>query len=416
MTAVCLSILKLNYAQSKGETDHNISVIGASKVMLNFNFVNPTHIHFGAQQILEIKHNISASAKVLVVYGGGSIKKNGIYNQVVEALGGFEWGEFSGIEPNPSYQTCMRAVELIKAEGYDFILAVGGGSVIDGCKFIAAASMFDAEPWDILAKGAQISKALPIGVVLTLPATGSESNSFSVISNIETEDKLPFASALVQPQFAVLDPNVMQSLPKRQLTNGIVDAFVHTMEQYLTYPVDAKVQDRFAEGLLLTLIEEGPKVLNDEASYQTRANVMWSATMALNGLIGAGVPQDWATHMIGHEITALYGLDHAQTLAIVLPRMMVQQRQEKREKLLQYAERVFGLDITDPEGAISEAIVLTEQFFHQVNMPTRFSDHGLDEEVAQQVCAQLERHGMVALGEHQAVTLEKSKRILLASV
>ncbi|KAF7767485.1 NADP-dependent alcohol dehydrogenase [Pseudoalteromonas citrea] len=384
--------------------------------MLNFSFVNPTQIHFGDQQILEIKHSIPKGAKVLVVYGGGSIKKNGVYDQVVEALSDFDWGEFAGIEPNPSYQTCMEAVELIQSQNYDFILAVGGGSVIDGCKFIAAAAVFDDDPWDILAKGAQVNDALPIGVVLTLPATGSESNSFSVISNVETQDKLPFASALVQPQFAVLDPNVMQSLPKRQLTNGIVDAFVHTMEQYLTYPVDAKVQDRFAEGLLLTLIEEGPKLLDDEVSYQTRANVMWSATMALNGLIGAGVPQDWATHMIGHEITALYGLDHAQTLAIVLPRMLAQQQREKREKLLQYAERVFGLDTTDPEKAISEAISLTEQFFHRVNMPTRFSDHGLGEEVVQQVCAQLERHGMVALGEHQAVTPDKSKHILLASL
>ena len=384
--------------------------------MLNFSFVNPTQIHFGEQQILEIKHSIPKGAKVLVVYGGGSIRKNGIYEQVVAALSDFTWGEFAGIEPNPSYQTCMRAVELIQTQHYDFILAVGGGSVIDGCKFIAAAALFDGEPWDILAEGAQINKALPIGVVLTLPATGSESNSFSVISNIDTQDKLPFASGLVQPQFAVLDPNVMQSLPKRQLTNGVVDAFVHIMEQYLTYPVDAKVQDRFAEGLLLTLIEEGPKVLKEEASYQTRANVMWSATMALNGLIGAGVPQDWSTHMIGHEITALYGLDHAQTLAIILPRMLAEQQQEKREKLLQYAERVFNLDTTEPDNAISDAISLTEQFFQQLNMLTRFSDHGLGQEVAPQVCAQLERHGMVALGEQQAVTLEKSKRILLASV
>jgi NADP-dependent alcohol dehydrogenase len=393
-----------------------MSTIGARTAMLNFSFVNPTQIHFGEQQILEIKHSIPKDAKVLVVYGGGSIKRNGIYDQLAEALSGWNWGEFSGIEPNPSYQVCMRAVELIHSNNYDFILAVGGGSVIDGCKFIAAAALFDEQPWDILTKGAQIKKALPIGVVLTLPATGSESNSFSVISNNETQDKLPFSSPLIQPRFAVLDPNVMQSLPTRQLTNGVVDAFVHITEQYLTYPVNAKVQDRFAEGLLLTLIEEGPQVLKKEACYQTRANVMWSATMALNGLIGAGVPQDWATHMIGHEITALYGLDHAQTLAIILPRMLTHQKKEKREKLLQYAQRVFNLDTNEPDKAISEAIALTERFFHQVNMPTRFRDYGLGDEVAQQVCTQLERHGMVALGEHQTVTIEKSKHILLDSV
>ncbi|CAH9065414.1 Alcohol dehydrogenase YqhD [Pseudoalteromonas sp. CIP111854] len=384
--------------------------------MLNFSFANSTQIHFGEQQISTLSSNIPTDAKVLVVYGGGSIKKNGVYDQVCEALSAHSWGEFSGIEPNPSYQTCMQAVELVKRDNYDFILAVGGGSVIDGCKFIAAAACFEGEPWDILAKGAEVNSALPLGVVLTLPATGSESNSFSVVSNKETNDKLPFATPLVQPKFAVLDPNVMTTLPKRQLTNGVVDAFVHTMEQYLTYPVDAKVQDRFAEGLLLTLMEEGPKVLADDASYEVRANVMWSATMALNGLIGAGVPQDWGTHMIGHEVTAVYGLDHAQTLAIVLPRMMAEQKEAKREKILQYAQRVLKLDVSKPEIAIEQAIEKTELFFHSVQMPTRFRDYQLGEEVADAIVTQLERHGMTALGEHQAVTLEKSHRILLQSV
>jgi NADP-dependent alcohol dehydrogenase len=310
----------------------------------------------------------------------------------------------------------MDAVTMIKEDGYDFILAVGGGSVIDGCKFIAAAALNEGEPWDILAKGAQVSSALPIGVVLTLPATGSESNSFSVVSNKDTHDKLPFASPLVQPQFAVLDPRVMESLPVRQITNGVVDAFVHVIEQYLTYPVNAKVQDRFAEGLLLTLIEEGPKLFADEVSYDTRANVMWAATMALNGLIGAGVPQDWSTHMIGHEVTALYGLDHAQTLAIVLPRMMAQRKDEKRDKLLQLAERVFALDVADKDAAIAEVIERTEAFFHAVKMNTRLSDYGLDQSAVEPVIGQLERHGMVALGEHQSVTLDVCRAVLNASV
>jgi NADP-dependent alcohol dehydrogenase len=384
--------------------------------MLNFSFVNPTHIHFGENQIASLSQSIPSDAKVLVVYGGGSIKKNGVYEQVSEALSEHVWGEFAGIEPNPSYQTCMQAVELIKQHDYNFILAVGGGSVIDGSKFIAAAALFDGEPWDILAKGALVESALPLGVVLTLPATGSESNSFSVVSNLDTHDKLPFATPLVQPKFAVLDPNVMLTLPLRQLANGVVDAFVHTMEQYLTYPVNAKVQDRFAEGLLMTLMEEGPKVFDEQAPYSVRANVMWSATMALNGLIGAGVPQDWATHMIGHEITAVYGLDHAQTLAIVLPRMMAEQKDTKKEKLLQYAERVLNLDISDEQVAIEQAIAKTEAFFHSVHMPTRLSDYGLGDEVADKIVTQLERHGMTELGEHQAVTLEKSRTIIRKSV
>jgi NADP-dependent alcohol dehydrogenase len=384
--------------------------------MLNFNFSNKTQILFGREQIAAINTVIPKAAKVLVVYGGGSIKHNGVYAQVSQALEGYSWGEFAGIEPNPSYQTCMDAVTMIKEDGYDFILAVGGGSVIDGCKFIAAAALYEGEPWDILAKGAQVSSALPIGVVLTLPATGSESNSFSVVSNKDTHDKLPFASPLVQPQFAVLDPRVMESLPVRQITNGVVDAFVHVIEQYLTYPVNAKVQDRFAEGLLLTLIEEGPKLFADEVSYDTRANVMWAATMALNGLIGAGVPQDWSTHMIGHEVTALYGLDHAQTLAIVLPRMMAQRKDEKRDKLLQLAERVFALDVADKDAAIAEVIERTEAFFHAVKMNTRLSDYGLDQSAVEPVIGQLERHGMVALGEHQSVTLDVCRAVLKASV
>ncbi|WP_125716693.1 iron-containing alcohol dehydrogenase [Pseudoalteromonas rubra] len=382
--------------------------------MLNFSFHNPTQILFGEGQIGAMSDSIPADAKVLVIYGGGSIKSNGIYQQVSEALANHNWGEFSGIEPNPSYQTCMQAVELIRAQGYTYLLAVGGGSVIDGSKFIAAAAEFDGEPWDILAKGAEIKSALDLGVVLTLPATGSESNSFSVVSNKETNDKLPFASPKVQPKFAVLDPQVMASLPERQLINGVVDPFVHVMEQYLTYPIDAKVQDRFAEGLLLTLMEEGPKLFSEQVDYKVRANVMWSATMALNGLIGSGVPQDWGTHMIGHELTAVYGLDHAQTLAVVLPRMMHEQRDAKRGKLLQYAERVMGLDISDEEQAIDLAIEKTEAFFQSLGMKTRLSDYGVGADAADKIVAQLERHGMTALGEHQQVDLAKSRAILAA--
>ncbi|MEI4550777.1 iron-containing alcohol dehydrogenase [Pseudoalteromonas spongiae] len=383
---------------------------------MEFSFVNPTKIIFGQGQIANIQHEIPQSAKVLVIYGGGSIKQNGIYQQVTDALSEHQVFEFSGIEPNPSYETAMRAVAQIKEHNIDYLLAVGGGSVIDGTKFIAAAAKFDGEPWDILAKAAEVTDALPIGVVLTLPATGSESNSYSVVSKLDTNDKLPFASEKVQPKFAVLDAQVTKTLPERQLANGVVDAFVHVMEQYLTFDHGAKVQDRFAEGLLHTLIEDGPRVFAEPDNMMVRENLMWSATMALNGLIGAGVPQDWSTHMLGHEVTALYGLDHAQTLAIVLPRMMNAMRQQKEAKLLQYAERIWGITEQDKNLAIDQAIEKTEAFFHSVNMPTRLSDYQLDEKVADAVVEQLERHGMTELGESQQVTLDISRAVLKASV
>jgi len=369
--------------------------------MFNFTFSNKTRIHFGKEQI---------------TYGGGSIKKNGVYDQVINALTEFTVFEFAGIEPNPSYEHAMKAVELVKQEKIDYILAVGGGSVADASKFIAAASLFAGEPWDILAKGSEVKSAIPLAVILTLPATGSESNSGAVISKLATKDKLSFMSPQVQPQFAVLDPTVMASLPARQVSNGIVDAFIHTMEQYLTYGVNAKVQDRFAEGLLLTLIEEGPKAFSEEFDYQVNANIMWSATQALNGLIGCGVPQDWSTHMIGHEMTALYGLDHAQTLAIVLPRLMTQMAESKQDKLLQYAERIWNITEGDANSRIKQAVEKTEAFFHSVQMKTRLSDYNLGAEVADKVVAQLERHGLTALGEKQLVTLECSRAILAASV
>jgi NADP-dependent alcohol dehydrogenase len=381
--------------------------------MLNFTFSNKTRIHFGEQQIKQVTQEIPLGARVLMTYGGGSIKKNGVYDQVIVALTGHTVFEFSGIEPNPSYETSMKAVALVKQENIDYILAVGGGSVIDASKFIAAASHFNGEPWDILIKGAAVESAIKLGVVLTLPATGSESNGGSVITKLATKDKLPFMSAHVLPQFAVLDPSVMDSLPARQLSNGVVDAFIHTTEQYLTYDVDAKIQDRFAEGILLTLIEEGPKLFSDEKTNAVNANVMWSATQALNGLIGSGVPQDWATHMIGHELTASFGLDHAQTLAIVLPRLMWEMRKSKEGKLLQYAERVWGITAGDVETRIKKVIKKTEAFFHAVQMKTRLSDYKLDEQSIDVIIHQLERHGMVSLGEKQLVTLERTRRILV---
>ena len=380
--------------------------------MQNFTFHNPTRIVFGENQISQLAKLVPADARILFTYGGGSIKKNGVYDQVVDALKDRPLFEFGGIEPHPRYETLMRAAATVKENHLDFLLAVGGGSVIDGTKFIAAAVEFDGEPWNILAKHAPVTSALPLGCVLTLPATGTESNGNSVITRASTQEKLSFGSPLVYPQFAILDPTTTYSLPPRQMANGVVDAFVHIMEQYLTFPVDAKVQDRFAEGLLLTLIEEGPRSLQEPTNYAVRSNVMWAATMALNGLIGVGVPQDWATHMIGHEITALHGLDHAQTLAIVLPAVMQHQRQQKRDKLIQYGRRVWNLQHADEDQLIDAAIAATRQFFEQMGTPTRLRDYQIETASIDKLVAQLQSHNLLKLGEHGDITLDASRRIL----
>ncbi|MBL8250481.1 MAG: iron-containing alcohol dehydrogenase [Candidatus Competibacter sp.] len=384
--------------------------------MLNFSFYNPTKILFGKGQIAAIAKEIAKDQRIMLTYGGGSIKQNGVYDQVLAALVGRTVVEFAGIEPNPTYETLMRAVELARRERVDFLLAVGGGSVVDGTKFIAAAVPFAGEPWDILAKRGRIEKALPLGAVLTLPATGSEMNSGAVVTRRATHDKLTFMHPLVYPRFSVLDPTTTFTLPPRQIGNGVVDAYTHIMEQYLTYPVNAPIQDRFAEGLLLTLIEEGPKALATPDDSEVRANIMWCTTLALNGLIGAGVPGDWATHMIGHEITALHGLDHAQTLAIILPSMMAVKREGKRAKLLQYAARVWALTEGDENGRIDAAIAKTRDFFERMGVRTYLRDYGIGDEAVPALVDQLERHKLSKLGERGEVDLATSRKVLELSV
>lgn len=378
--------------------------------MNNFSYHNPTMIHFGQGQISAITNAIPADAKVLVTYGGGSIKSNGVYEQVVAALSQHDWDEFSGIEPNPQFDTLMKAVQKVKQEGFNFVLAVGGGSVVDGSKFIVAAAEFDGEPWDILAKAAPVESALPLGCVLTLPATGSESNAGSVVS--KGNDKLFFFSPLVQPAFAVLDPQVTLSLSPRQVSNGVVDAFVHVMEQYVTFPVNAKVQDRFAEGLLATLMEEGPKALATPDDLDVRSNIMWSATQALNGLIGVGVPQDWATHMIGHEITGHYGVDHARTLSIVLPAVLKFKTTQKQAKLAQFAERVLGMQSGSEEQKACQAIEKIEAFFKSMEVPTRLADVELGPDNIDTLINSLQQHGREQLGEHGDIDIATSRKIL----
>ncbi|MGF6267091.1 NADP-dependent alcohol dehydrogenase [Paraburkholderia youngii] len=379
--------------------------------MQNFSYRNPTKIIFGEGQIAMLDAEVPRNARVLVTSGGGSIKSNGVLDQVKAALGQRTWFLFSGIEPNPTYETLMEAVAMARENNIDYLLAVGGGSVIDGTKFIAAAIKFDGEPWDILSKKAPVHDAMPFGSVLTLPATGSEMNNGSVVSYRAKGDKLFFTSEATYPLFSVLDPTTTYSLPPKQIANGVVDAFVPVIEQYLTYPADAKVQDRFAEGLLITLSEVGPQALAEPHNYAVRANLMWTATLALNGLIGAGVPQDWATHMLGHELTALHGLDHAQTLAILLPAVMSVRREQKRAKLLQYAERVWKLTEGSEEERITAAITATRSFFERMTVATRLRDYQITGDSIDKLIAKLEEHGMTALGEHGDITPQVSREV-----
>ncbi|MCL1821240.1 MAG: iron-containing alcohol dehydrogenase [Prolixibacteraceae bacterium] len=368
--------------------------------MYNFEYQNPVKIIFGKGQIFKLAREISVDSKILVTYGGGSIFKNGVYDQVSLALDGFSWMEFGGIESNPTYETCMEAVAVVKREKIDFLLAVGGGSVLDATKFIAAGALYDGDPWDFLQYRYQINveKALPLGAVLTIPATGSEMNGNSVISKKITSEKLAFDSKYVMPTFSVLDPETVFSLPDRQVANGIVDAFVHVMEQYLTFPVDSPVQNRQAEGVLHTLIEEGPKVMANREDYDAAANFMWSATMALNGLMAVGVPQDWATHGIGHELTAFHGIDHARTLAVVLPGVMDVRRNQKEAKILQYGERVWNIKSGDTQHRIDEAIKKTVDFFESLGVPTHLHDYNVTEETIDKIEERFNRRG-TKLGE-----------------
>ena len=386
--------------------------------MLNFELYNPTNLIFGKGQIEKIATLIPAEAKILIAYGGGSIFKNGIYDQVKAALPDRNIVEFGGIEPNPHYETLMKAVAVIKEQNIDFILAVGGGSVIDGVKFISAAVHFDGNPIDILQKRLLIkdlSKVVPFGTVLTIPATGSEMNSGSVVTIETTQEKLAFSGSALFPKFSICDPTVIVSLPKRQLQNGVVDAYTHVLEQYLTYPHEGYLQDRISESILQTLIEIGPKVVENPTDYALASNFMWSCTMALNGLIQKGVPSDWATHMIGHELTALYGIDHARTLAIIGPNLYKVMFETKKAKLAQYGQRIFNLTGSEDEIA-KEAINKTVAFFHTMGMQTQLSDYTKDfEKTADFIAKRFEERGWKGLGEKQNITPEKVREIVTAS-
>lgn len=381
--------------------------------MLNFELYNPTNLVFGKGQIEKLGQLVAKGAKVLLAYGGGSIFKNGIHEQVLNNLKGHEIVEFSGIEANPHFETLMKAVTVVKEQNIDFILAVGGGSVIDGVKFISGAVNYVGNPIEILQKRILIKEnAVPFGTVLTLPATGSEMNSGAVVTIEATKEKLTFGGSALFPKFSICDPTVIQSLPKRQLQNGVVDAYTHVMEQYLTYPHEGYLQDRIAEGILQTLIEVGPKVVENPKDYSLASNFMWSCTMALNGLIQKGVPSDWATHMIGHELTAMYGIDHARTLAVIAPSLYKVMFETKKEKLAQYGKRIFNLTGTEDEIA-NEAINKTVEFFHTMGMDTKLSDYTKDfDKTADFIVNRFDERGWNGLGEKKNITLEKVKSIV----
>ena len=371
--------------------------------MQKFEFKNPTKIRFGKGQIENLAKEIPAKSKIMMLYGGGSIKKNGIYEQIKNALKDFEVIEFGGIPANPEYEILVQALEIIKKENVNYLLAVGGGSVIDGTKFLSAAALYSGDnPWDILKKNIKINKGMPFGTVLTLPATGSEMNSGAVITRAETQEKLGMGGPGLFPEFSILDPQVVQSIPQRQLANGITDAFTHVMEQYLTYPTQAFLQDRFAESILQTLVEIAPKILKNPSDYEAASNFMWCCTMALNGLIQKGVPTDWATHMMGHELTALFGIDHARTLAIIAPNLYNYKFETKKEKLAQYAERVWGIKNGSIDEKAHAAIDKTEAFLHSLDIKTKLSEYTNDYKgTAEIISKRFTERGWLGLGEHR---------------
>lgn len=384
--------------------------------MLNFELYNPTNLIFGKNQIEKLANQIPANSKILLAYGGGSIFQNGIYNSVIQQLKGFEVVEFGGIEPNPHYETLMKAVSIVREENINFILAVGGGSVIDGVKFISAAVRFEGDPIEILKKKilfTDISKVISFGTVLTIPATGSEMNSGAVVTIEATQEKLVLGGSALFPKFSFCDPTVIHSLPKRQLQNGVIDAYTHVLEQYLTYPHDAILQDRIAESILQTLVEIGPEVVENPTDYKLASNFMWCCTMALNGLLNKGVPVDWATHMIGHELTALYNIDHARTLAIIGPNLYRVLFETKKEKLAQYGERVWQITGTTIDEKALLAIEKTVAFFHTMGMQTQLSEYTTEyKNTADFIVNRFEERGWKALGEKQNITLEKIKEIV----
>ena len=381
--------------------------------MDNFIFQNPVKLIMGRGMISRLSEEIPADKRVMITFGGGSVKKNGVYDQVKEALKNHFTVEFWGIEPNPSIETLRKAIALGKEEKVDYLLAVGGGSVIDGTKLISAGLLYDGDAWDLVLAGRPVTHTVPLATVLTLPATGSEMNSGAVISRHETKEKYPFYSNY--PLFSILDPEVTFTLPPHQVACGIADTFVHVMEQYMTTPGQSRVMDRWAEGILQTLMEIAPKIRENQHDYQLMSDFMLSATMALNGFIAMGVSQDWATHMIGHELTALHGLTHGHTLVIVFPGPLRVLRTATGDKILQYGESVLGITSGSRDERIDEAIRRTEEFFRSLGLTTRLSEEGIGMETIDEIERRFNERG-VRYGENEDVTGAVAKEILKSSL
>ncbi len=380
--------------------------------MRDFTLHQPTRVLFGKGQIANIAREVPPNARVLLVAGGGSIRTNGVLAELETALGARLVGQAWGVQPNPDVSDVATVLEKIRAERADFLIAAGGGSVVDATKAAAGLARTDGDAWSVLSKGARFNAALPVGAVMTAPGTGSEVNASATISNRASSQKLVFTNPLCFPAFAVIDPEKTFTLSKTQSANGIVDAFVHVLEQYLTFPVGAVLTDRLAEAVLLTLVEEGPRALELPTDYDVRANIAWAASVALGGLLAAGVPQDWTTHHLGHELTALYGLDHARSLAVVLPAVLRARRRQKAQKLLQYGARVFGVTADSEEERVEAAIARTEALFTALGVPTRLGAYGLGGEIVAPVMANLKASRRLRLGEKLDVTLDDAAKLL----
>lgn len=386
--------------------------------MLNFEFKNPTKILFGKGEIAKISNEIPKDANILMIYGGGSIKSNGVYDQVKEALKDHQVHEYGGVPANPEYEVLVEALQVIKEKKITYLLAVGGGSVIDGTKFLSAAANYNGEPWEILKKPVRTfeGEGMPFGSVLTLPATGSEMNSGYVISRRETNEKLSSGGPGLFPQFSVLDPEVIRSIPKKQIVNGITDAYTHVLEQYMTAPSSADLQERIAENILISLQETAPKVLSDDFDYNAAGNFMWCCTMALNGLIQKGVITDWAVHAMGHELTAYFGIDHARTLAVIAPSHYRYNFETKKGKLAQYAERVWGIKDGTVEEKAEQGIKKMEEFFHSLDIKTKLSEYTEEYQgTAERVEKAFTERNWIGLGEHKKLTPQDASKIVAMS-
>lgn len=380
--------------------------------MKNFTFQNPTKLVFGKGQIAKLSNLIPADASLMITYGFGSVKKNGVYDQVVDAIKDRKYIEFWGIEANPHVETLRKAIDVGKENNIDFVLAVGGGSVLDGTKLIAAGIASDKDAWDIVLSG-YAKEQINYASVMTVPATGSEMNSGAVITRAETKEKYSFGG-IKYPYFSILDPEVTYSLSEHQVACGLADAYTHVLEQYLTTPNQSRIMDRWAEGILLSIIEIAPKIKANPHDYDLMADYMLAATLALNDFIRMGVTEDWSTHMIGHELTALHGITHGHSLAIVMPGTMRVMKEQKWDKLLQYGERVFNIVEGSGSDRIDKAIEMTELFYRSLGLTTRLSEENIGEETIQTIANRFNERGF-ALGENKNVTGDVTKRILESS-